>query len=73
MNIREEQRMTEISGLSYSIDIAVFTELINKRKEPGFMFDYEEFGLGNTQFEVRIENTRCYCKVNILGPNQETI
>lgn len=65
--------MTHISGLGYSIDIAVFTELINKGKEPGFMFNYEEFGLGSTQFEVCIENTRCNYKVNILGLNQETI
>lgn len=54
--------MTQISGVSYSIDIAVFTELINKGKEPGFTFDYEEFGLGSSQFEVCIENTRCNCE-----------
>lgn len=62
-----------MSALGYSVDMAVFTELIHKGKEPGFMFDDEEFGLGNTQLEICIGNTRCNRMVNSLGPNQETV
>lgn len=65
--------MTQMSGLGYSVDMAVFTELIHKGKAPGFMFDDEEFGLGNTPFEICIGNTRCNCMVSSVGPNQEAI
>lgn len=37
------------------------------------MFDDDEFGLENAQFEVSIEDSRWKCLVNSFGTNQEKV
>lgn len=61
----------QIFGMGYPIDRASFIDLISKGKGPDFIFDDDDFGLENAQFEVSVENSRLKCLVKSFGTNQE--
>lgn len=52
MNIREEQKMTQISGLGYSVAITIFTELI-KGKDQGLCLIMRNLVWGVLSFHMR--------------------